>query len=186
LGSEQQVTQETYRSLFWSHLNIDPHEARFGQLEALVKQHTSYKGSCASASEALQLLLSTLIEPKLSGLTVVRDFPQDQAALARLDADESGQVVAKRFEIYLDQVELANGYYELIDAHEQRARFEKDNRVRKELGRRQMELDEALISAMERGLPECSGVSIGLDRLLMAKLGCDRIDSVLLFPWQKI
>lgn len=186
LNSPQHVFRETYSSLFQKHLNIDPHNIELEQLMPLVEKYTSYQGSCESVSEALQLLLSTAIEPTFTGLTLVRDFPVDQAALARLSKDLSGQLVAQRFEIYFDNIELANGYHELIDAGEQRSRFEQDNHKRRQMGRSEMMLDEALLDAMNVGLPDCSGVSIGLDRLLMARLGLDQIDDVLLFPWSQI
>ena len=185
LPGNQQVVRETYKSLFQRHLNIDPHNVELEQLQTLVSQCSSYQTPCESVSEALQLLLSSVIEPKFSGLTVVTAFPVDQAALARIDVDPSGQLVAERFEIYLDQAELANGYHELLDAGEQRKRFAFDNKQRQKMGRPQMEFDEALLGAMQRGLPDCSGVSIGLDRLLMARLGVNRIEDVLLFPWSQ-
>jgi elongation factor P--(R)-beta-lysine ligase len=186
LGRRESVCRETYRSLFQKHLNIDPHGVELEHLQLLVEQHTSYREQCLSTSEALQLLLSMVIEPKLKGLTVIRDFPLDQAALAKAGTDELGQEVAFRFEIYFEQMELANGYYELVDALEQRQRFEQDNQVRQKMGRSTLQIDESLLQAMERGLPDCSGVSIGLDRLLMAKLEQRNIDSVLLFPWPKV
>lgn len=186
LGQREHVFRETYSSLFQKHLNIDPHNIELKNLVPLVKQHTSYQGSCESVSEALQLLLSAVIEPTFAGLTLVRDFPVDQAALARLGEDQSGQLVAQRFEIYFGNIELANGYLELTDVEEQRSRFELDNKIRRQIDRPSMQLDEGLLDAMKVGLPDCSGVSIGLDRLLMARLGLRQIDEVLLFPWNQI
>lgn len=185
LPGHQQVVRETYKSLFLRHLNINPHTVELAQLQPLVAQHSSYEKPCESVSEALQILLSSVIEPRFSGLTVVAEFPAAQAALARLDLDRSGQLVAQRFEIYLDQLELVNGYHELLDAEEQRRRFEFDNQQRQKMGRPQMQFDEALLGALQQGLPDCSGVSIGLDRLLMARLGLNRIEDVLLFPWSR-
>lgn len=186
LSRPELVYRETYTSLFQKHLDIDPHNIELTALAPLVEQHTSYEGSCDSVSEALQLLLCTVIEPTFTGLTLIRDFPADQAALARLGKDQSGQLVAQRFEIYFGDIELANGYHELVDEAEQRSRFERDNQMRGRLGRSEMLLDEALLDAMKVGLPNCSGVSIGLDRLLMAGLGLRQIDEVLLFPWNQI
>lgn len=178
------VARETYTSLFQRHLQIDPHQTKIQEIQALVEKHTSYTQECVSVEEALQLLLCTLIEPQFgSGITILSDFPVRQAALAEVEQDDRGQLVAKRFELYLGQTELANGYQELTDPNEQRRRFEQDNLIRAKLGRETHKLDEALLKAMGQGMPPCSGVSIGLDRLLMAKLGIDKIENVLLFPW---
>lgn len=180
------VTRETYHSVFQRHLQINPHQANLQELQALVKKHTSYKQDCISVEEALQLLLCTLIEPQFnSGITILSDFPVSQAALAEVELDDHGQLVARRFELYFGQTELANGYQELTDPVEQRGRFEQDNLIRAKLGRTMHKLDEALLKAMDQGMPSCAGVSIGLDRLLMAKLGIDEIEKLLLFPWKR-
>ena len=186
MGTQTPVATESYRSLFENFLGINPHLADLGQLQLLVTEHTSYQGCCESITEALQLLLTSCIEPKLSpGITILKDFPIAQAALAEIGEDQSGQLVAKRFEIYLDQIEIANGYQELTDYVEQKSRFDQDNQIRKSSGLAPMAQDELLLEAIKAGLPACSGVSIGLDRLLMIKQGLDRIDSVLLFPWER-
>tara|TARA_B110000483_G_scaffold226488_1_gene287235 strand:+ start:51991 stop:52926 length:936 start_codon:yes stop_codon:yes gene_type:complete len=182
---ELPVVRETYHSVFQRHLQINPHQTSIQDLQALVEKNTSYKQDCVSVDEALQFLLCTLIEPQFeSGITILSDFPVNQAALAEIEQDDHGQLVAKRFELYLGQTELANGYQELTDPDEQRLRFEQDNLMRAKLGRKVHQLDEALLNAMA-GMPSCSGVAMGLDRLLMAKLGIDEIEKVLLFPWSE-
>ncbi len=187
LGRRELVRIETYKSIFQHHLGIDPHQVQLADLQPLVGRHTSYGQACESVPEALQLLLSQLIEPEFSGLTVIRDFPADQAALAQIAPDASGQLVARRFEIYLGSTELANGYQELTDAEEQRRRFQEDINARRLAGREIPEMDQALLLAMsEPGLPDCCGVSIGLDRLLMTRMGLARIEDVLLFSWDKV
>lgn len=184
LESERQVQYETYSSIFAKHFNIDPHRVGLQELQPLITERTSFTGSCESVTEALQLLLVSVIEPKFEeGITVLRDFPVAQAALAQIGVNDAGHKVAKRFELYLEGVELANGYEELIDPVEQRARFDQDNLDRKKSGKPVQPIDEKLLGALEKGLPDCSGVSIGLDRLLMAKLGLDDIESAVLFPW---
>lgn len=184
LGRAEPVRIASYQSLFQGYFRINPHRVTLAEVQPLVRRHTSYREECVSVAEALQLLLCQVIEPEFTGLTVVRDFPADQAALARVEADDSGQPVARRFEIYLDATELANGYQELTDAEEQHRRFEDDNRSRQAAGRETVEIDQTLLRAMtEPGLPECCGVSIGLDRLLMARLGLFHIEDALLFPW---
>ncbi len=111
----------------------------------------------------------------------VYDFPPEQAALARMRRDSHGAEVAARFELMLAGIELANGYHELADAAEQRRRFEADLASRRQAGRFCPEIDEHLLAALEAGLPDCAGVAIGIDRLLMLILGAQDIDAVLPF-----
>ena len=91
--------------------------------------------------------------------------------------------VAERFEFYIGSIELANGYHELIDANEQRARFERDQTLRRQRGDPLPPLDERLLAALEHGLPDCAGVAMGVDRLLGAMLGADTIGATLAFPF---
>jgi len=116
-------------------------------------------------------------------LLAVYDYPASQCALARIRADDPP--VAERFEVYLGPLELANGYHELGDAGEQRARFQRDLDVRRERGAAAPSLDERLLSALQAGLPDCAGVALGIDRLLMAMMGSDRIADVLAFPFAR-
>jgi lysyl-tRNA synthetase class 2 len=126
-------------------------------------------------------LRGTVIEAALPEhtATFLTDFPASQAALARLRGDPP---VAARFELYLGRHELANGYHELTDAAEQRRRFDADRARRHAQGRDCPPIDEALIAALERGLPDCAGVALGVDRLLMALTGARDIAEVLAFP----
>jgi lysyl-tRNA synthetase class 2 len=103
--------------------------------------------------------------------------------LARIRADDPP--VAERFELYLGPLEIANGYHELLDPVEQRARFERDLAVRRERGIATPPIDEHLLAAMQVGLPPCAGVALGVDRLLMAMLGTGRIGDVLAFPFDR-
>lgn len=125
--------------------------------------------------ELLDWLFATQLQPALpeERVSVVHDFPACQAALARLKPGQARW--AERFEVFVGSVELANGYRELTDPVEQRRRFEADNNRRSTLGRKTMPVDHTLIEALERGLPECSGVAIGVDRLMMIALGVDDI-----------
>jgi len=121
----------------------------------------------------LELLMSYVVEPKLAALNLplfIYDFPASQAQLAKIKYDQQGNAVADRFELYIDGVELANGYNELLDADELRERFESDNQQRKEQDKPEIPIDENLLAAMQYGLPECAGVAIGLDRLIMLAL----------------
>ncbi|NGX38706.1 MAG: Elongation factor P--(R)-beta-lysine ligase [Chlamydiae bacterium] len=120
----------------------------------------------------LTLLFSHLIEPQLGRerLTVITDYPSSQAALAKT-AHIDGLEVARRFEVYYYGVELANGYDELTDASEQRERLLEENEERITLGKKSLPIDEEFIAALEKGLPDCRGVAVGFDRLLMLHLG---------------
>lgn len=116
----------------------------------------------------------------LRGRWFVTRYPADQAALARLCADDP--TVAARFELIVDGVELANGYWELTDADEQRRRFAADVEARRVRGLVEPTVDEKFLGALEAGLPECAGVALGLDRLLMIATGADSLAEVLPFP----
>ncbi len=110
----------------------------------------------------------------------VVDYPAEQAALARLSSTDPS--VAARFEFVVDGIELANGYHELADPVELRARFEADVDKRARLGRARVEIDERLLAAQRHGLPDCAGVALGVDRLVMLALGAARLEQVLTFP----
>ena len=129
----------------------------------------------------LELLMSYIIEPRLAAMNLplfVYDFPASQAQLAQIKQDSSGNAVADRFELYINGIELANGYNELLDADELRKRFEADNQQRRQQNKAETSLDENLLAAMKHGLPECSGVAIGLDRLIMLVLDKQAISEV--------
>ncbi|HDU8579442.1 elongation factor P--(R)-beta-lysine ligase [Vibrio antiquarius] len=131
----------------------------------------------------LQLLFSVGVEHKI-GQDVpafVYDFPASQAALAKINPQDHR--VADRFEVYFKGIELANGFHELDNPKEQLARFEQDNAKRLEMGLKPQPIDYHLISALEAGLPDCAGVALGIDRLIMLALGCDHIDQVTAFPF---
>jgi lysyl-tRNA synthetase class 2 len=185
--SERQYPIEHYRyaELFEHHLAIDPHRASAPQLQCLAEQQgLDVRASGGLDRDAwLDLLMSHLIEPRLGQgrLSFVYAYPASQAALARLEQGPSG-LQACRFELYLQGVELANGFYELRDAAEQRRRFEQDNACRQQQGRAPMPLDEHLLAALAQGLPDCAGVALGLDRLLMLLQGADDLQQVLAFP----
>jgi lysyl-tRNA synthetase class 2 len=130
----------------------------------------------------LDIIMSHLIEPSLptNTLVFIDAFPASQAALAKITHDENDIAVAQRFELFFNGTELANGYHELTDAAEQRRRFNNDARV---AGGRKV--DERLLEALESGLPECAGVAMGIDRLLMHRTGATCISEVLAFDWHQ-
>ena len=125
--------------------------------------------------------IATVVEPCFDrdAPTILYDFPASQAALARIRAGERD--VAERFEVFLGHQELANGYQELTDPDEQLHRFERDNRLRHARGQDPIAIDTNLVEALRAGMPECSGVALGVDRLLMSLLDLDHIDAVLTF-----
>lgn len=131
----------------------------------------------------LDMIMSHKVEKALphNQLVFIYNYPASQAALSKLNHDEQGQLISERFEVYLNGLELANGYHELTDGEEQRARFEK------ELVATGRPIDEKLLAAMmdpKAGLPDCAGVAMGLDRILMLQLGAQEISDVISFSTQ--
>ncbi len=185
LGS-QPIRRFSYRELFLQFLNIDPFVASSAELESFTRDQLELNFQSDDRDLWLDLLMSHLIEPAIAdlGLCFVYDYPASQAALSRIVT--SGDVeVGQRFELYFNGLELANGYCELTDAKEQRARFIADNSRRKEFGQTERPLDEFLLAAMEHGLPACSGVALGIDRLLMVATGISDIRKLLAFDWSR-
>lgn len=136
----------------------------------------------------LELLMSEVIEPQLEKLlkpVFVYDYPASQAQLAKIVQDKDGHDVATRFELYAGGMELANGYDELLDGQELRQRFENDNQQRHSQGKPEMPIDENLLTAMAHGLAECSGVALGLDRLMMIAMDKQAISKVQSFSFDR-
>ena len=181
LGARVSVTH-TYRDLFRDVLDLDPFTASTDDLAQCARNHIDLATLTLDRDDWLDLLMSHCVEPTLRnrGMVFVRDYPPTQAALARCSG-EGRDRVAERFELYVDGVEIANGYHELRDPVELRRRADADNVRRRELGRPHRELDERLVAAMESGLPDCSGVALGVDRLLMLQRGAPHIAEVLPF-----
>ncbi|PCI75243.1 MAG: elongation factor P lysine(34) lysyltransferase [SAR86 cluster bacterium] len=179
------ISRFSYREIFQQHLQIDPHEITLDELQQLANTEIDLSSSDLSKTDYLQLLLSSSIEPQLPPFCIIYNYPKEQAALSTLAADEHGVVVAKRFELFGQGMELANGYFELSDAAEQRARFESDNATRKEKGLQIHDADEKLIAALESGLPSCSGVAMGVDRLLMLLVEAKNIGEVISFDSER-
>ncbi|SEN31323.1 EF-P lysine aminoacylase EpmA [Vreelandella aquamarina] len=180
------VVYYRYRELFHRHLEVDPFTTSLVTLRSLAAERGNMSAQ-ALAEEGrdtcLDLLMGMVIEPTLGQqeLSVVVDYPASQAALARRHQDADGEWVASRFELYLNGIELANGYDELTDAEEQRQRFDADNAERRRLGLPEVDVDAHLLAALEQGLPASSGVALGLDRLIQLALGKTRLEEVLAF-----
>lgn len=184
-GSDIQATRVAYGDLFKQELGVDPHTCSAEQLRHLAKEILDVQFDDERKSTWLDLLFSHQIEPKLQALTYVYDYPECQCALARV-VKQGGIQVAKRFEVFWKGVELANAYWELTDAGQQKARFEKDNEVRKAHGLAQVQTDEQFIRALEQGLPECAGIALGVDRLLMCMLDQQDVRRVMPFAFDEL
>ncbi|PMR69286.1 EF-P lysine aminoacylase EpmA [Halomonas heilongjiangensis] len=178
------LRRRRYRELFRETLNLDPFAAPLAELQRLAGDAGGLEMGDAPRDSCLDLLMSLAIEPALGhdGLDVVGDYPASQAALARRHRDpEDGEWVASRFEVYLDGLELANGYDELTDAAEQRARFAEDNAERRRLGLPEVDVDARLLAALAHGMPGGSGVALGIDRLIQLALGRASVAEVMAF-----
>lgn len=178
-----EARQLTYQETFLRHAGIDPLQCARGELLQALRSH-GYRAATddLSRDQCLDFLMGTAVAPELGTdhLCFVTDYPASQAALARIRLGPPP--VAERFELFWRGVELANGYHELRDPVEQRRRFERENARRRATGLEALPLDENLLAALQSGLPPCAGVALGLDRLLMLKLGRDRLDQVMAFP----
>lgn len=182
---DRPVHRLSYKDLFERELSIDPFTATQEDLANLARKHADTGSMEGDRDLWLDLLMTHIVEPRLAeqGACFVYDYPASQAALSRI-VEVDGTRVGQRFELYVDGMELANGYYELTDADEQRARFEADNALRRERGQEERPIDEALLAAMQSGVPECSGVALGLDRLLMLAVDAKSVAEVLTFDWK--
>ena len=186
-----QFSHKQYQDLFFERFKKNPHLCSNSELrelvkvEALASDHIDNIDDDATRNELLDLLFSSCIEPQLQDPTFVTNFPAGQAALAKIEKDNSAVAVARRFELYWRGMELANGYDELTDAEELRERFERNNAQRAVRGLPVIAADEKLLASMTE-LPACAGVAVGLDRLVM--LLCDKqtIDEVLTFSRQRL
>ncbi len=176
----------TYQQAFQRYLNIDPHRESDESLGQLAKEKTGICEDGLSRDDFLDLLLTHCIEPELGceNPVFMTEYPASQASLAKVK-EQSGVLIAQRFELYVNGLELANGYDELIDAEEQLHRFEADNDARKMHGLPEIPIDHNLVQALKSGLPECSGVALGLDRLQMVMQGAKCIDEVISFAVER-
>lgn len=183
LISAKPALQVSYASLFLSFFSVDPHSASCETLETITRKHLDVQMDSDNVDDWLNLLMAEVIEPKLGfdGPIFIVDYPASQAALAKLAYSDDGVQIAQRFELYVQGIELANGYYELTDSDEQRQRFEQEQVLRKKLARPTMASDQYLQAAMDSGLPECAGVALGFDRLMMLALKASSIDDVISF-----
>jgi lysyl-tRNA synthetase class 2 len=177
-----------YREVFRRHVGLDPLAASFADLVARARSLELPEAEilCGEHRPAwLDLLFSYFVQPKLGAerISFVYDYPAILPSLARRCAEQPDLV--ERVEVFLGGLEIGNGFYELADAGEQTARFERDRVERQRNGLFVPDRDERLLAALRAGLPDCAGVAIGLDRLLMLLTGSESIDDVLAFPIER-
>ena len=178
-----QAKRLTYQDAFIQYLGCDPLIASLADLKALAcgYGHQDLAMQETDRDTLLMLLFSQHVEPYIGQQEpcFVLDYPASQAALAKISP--TNPLVAERFELYFRGIELANGFHELTDANEQHRRFTLDNDKRKKAGVNAMPIDHNLVAALEHGLPQCAGVAMGIDRLIMLVLDNKSIDQVIAF-----
>ena len=184
------VERLTYAEAFERHLGLNPHTADAVQLlHAIDRQKIDAEGFDPQDGDGLfDLLLTHCIQPHLGtpAPTILYDYPASQSALAKVRESQNGDPpVAERFELYVDSIELANGYHELTDPAELRRRNAAVNAQRAADGHQRLPEESRLLAAMDAGLPESVGVALGLDRLLMVATGATSLAQVLAFPFDR-
>ncbi len=182
------VKEYSYLNLFMEKLSINPLFATEGELKHLLIQHNiDLAFEPKTKDEYLDLIMSHILEPSFDPhvITVLHSYPASQASLAKITKDCAGHSIGKRFEIYWKGLELANGYEELTDSIEQRARFEKENILRQEYGLAPVEIDELFLQEMAQMPALVSGVAMGVDRLLMTVENTNTINDVILFAFEE-
>ena len=176
----------TYGTLFLAHTGLDPHTAPLTALAQFGKDRVAVVSDITERRDWLDLIMTHCIEPQLpeDRPVFVHDFPACQAALAKIRYEET-PAVASRFEVYFRGMELANGFHELQDANEQRQRFQQELTERQTLGLAPVPIDERFLDALEAGLPDCAGVALGVDRLLLLAQDVRSLSDILCFDIER-
>ena len=172
----------SYAATFERYAGVKVFEETDAALRLRVKELGMSDVEGLSRNDMLDIVLTHVIEAKLGHCqpTFIHDYPASQASLARVR--DGNPPLAERFEVFVEGVELANGYHELLDSAEQRRRFEADIKTRESQGLPAVPIDERLLAALDHGLPDCAGVAVGVDRLIMVAAGTRTIADVLAFP----
>jgi len=174
----------SYQDVFIKFVDINPHTATLEQCQQCAEQHQIKTQGLEKADKDdwLNIILTHCIEPKLGheAPLFIYDYPASQATLAKVRKGDPP--LTERFEVYIKGLELANGFHELTDSKEQRARFEKDNQARLANGQATLPIDEYLLAALEAGLPNSAGIALGIDRLIMLALDQASLNQVIAFP----
>jgi lysyl-tRNA synthetase class 2 len=171
----------TYAQVLQRHAGLDANSASDAELLQAAADHGIDCRAQLDRDARLDLLMGMVAGPRIGHgrPCFVCDFPASQASLARIKPGTPPR--AARFELYLDGIELANGFHELGDHREQRERFDHDLGLRRERGQAQLAVDERLLAALEAGMPECAGVALGFDRLVAVALGLERLSAAMAF-----
>ena len=175
-----------YEDIFLQLLHVNPHEATVATLKEIAHAQGIEGDVLYQETDKdlwLELLMSHVIEKRIGRVCplFIYDFPASQAALAKINPERPE--IASRFELYYQGIELANGFYELSHAEEQARRFAGDLQKRQRLGLPAVPQDYRLLAALQAGLPECAGVALGVDRVLMIATGATHLDEVIAFPF---
>ncbi|MFW1954243.1 EF-P lysine aminoacylase EpmA [Acinetobacter guillouiae] len=180
---EVRPTVLSYKHAFIDRLDLNPLQATLQQLKDAAHRVGLNLDLGDDRLAYIDLLFSHMVEPSLGFDTPVflTDFPPELASLAKTKLDEDGELVAARFELYIEGLELANAYDELIDAEVLRSRFQADNTEREKLGLHVMPIDEYLLAALPN-MSECAGIALGIDRLLMVVMNQMKLEKVITFP----
>ncbi len=183
LLGQQPVRQTSYQEAFITYAQLDPWQASLVELQDRCAS-LGVADPPTTTDDCLNAILGLQVEPRLgqAGLEVLYHYPASQAALAQTTRLPDGRDVAERFEIYYHAIELANGFLELLDADILRTRNQHENERRVAMGKESLPIESRLLSAMSAGLPACSGVAVGFDRLVMFALGKTSIEQVIAFP----
>ena len=184
------VERISYRDLWRQHTGIDPAFTSCDDIVSFLSRCSiEVPASVTNNLDALQdLAMGTVIADSLARdrYTCIIDYPASQASLARIDHSDPDWPVANRFEVYYGSVELANGFYELTDGGEQQARFESDNRMRVQDSKPAMPIDMRFVAALNHGMPDCAGVAVGIDRLMMVLMPeIEAMQQVISFNWPR-
>ncbi|MDV8157586.1 EF-P lysine aminoacylase EpmA [Acinetobacter bereziniae] len=173
----------SYKHAFIDRLDLNPLKATLSELKDAAHRVGINLDLGDERLAYIDLLFSHMVEPSLGFDTPVflTDFPPELASLAKTKIDEDGELVAARFELYIEGLELANAYDELIDAAVLRSRFQADNAEREKLGLHVMPIDEYLLTALPN-MSECAGIALGIDRLLMVVMNQMKLEKVITFP----
>jgi lysyl-tRNA synthetase class 2 len=178
----------SYRQFFLQQTGLDPFKASSAELyekACLLHPFLPEDANHWTVETWLHFYMSFILEPSMKHLTVIHSFPASQAALARVRQDDD-VIIADRFEIFYQGIELANGFYELTDAQEQRSRLEKANQERESMYKQRLPIDENFLKALEKGLPNCCGVAAGFDRLFMLKEKAASLQPIFPLTWQDL
>lgn len=190
-GTINHLTKEsqfvTYAQLFLEKFSLNPHIVCYEQLLKHVSTEIPSLNTEGLDQQALlDALLTHCIEPEFAKdqLTFVYDYPASQSALSQLRKVDN-YFVAERFEVYLGNLELGNGYQEEVDSKRNHSILDEENKARSQMGLKTMPIDKYFLEACDSGIPASAGIAIGLDRVLMAITGENSIQKVINFAWDK-